>query len=99
MNRYCCFCNKLLPYIDIVNIFKECNNHCVIVQFFLQANGSPAVTLLENDDYVIILRFNLTELFSKKISTVIFSIPETIAVTPESLNSTIQKLLNLKAFL
>tara|TARA_R110000868_G_scaffold67046_4_gene199236 strand:- start:913 stop:1218 length:306 start_codon:yes stop_codon:yes gene_type:complete len=101
MNRYCCFCNKLLPYIDVGNVFKECKNHPVIVQFlfFSQANNSTSVTLLENDDYVLILRCNLTELFSKKISTVIFSIPETIPVTPESLNSTIQKLFNLKAFL
>lgn len=88
-----------MSYIDPSNTFKVCNNHCVIVQFFLQVNGSPAVTLLENDDYILILRFNLTELFSKKISTVIVSIPETIPVTPESLDSTIQKLLNLKVFL
>jgi hypothetical protein len=99
MNNYCCFCNKLLPYVDIYNIFKVCNNHCVIVQFFLQANGSPAVTILENDDYVLILRCNLTELFSKKISRVILSIPEIITVTPELFDSTIQKLLRLKAFL
>lgn len=96
---YCRFCNKSLLCIGDYNFFRECNNHCIIVQFFLQSNNSVSCTLLENDDYALILRCNLTELFSKKISRIIFSFPETIPITPESFDSTIQKLFHLKTFL
>tara|TARA_B110000503_G_scaffold25959_1_gene40957 strand:- start:84 stop:368 length:285 start_codon:yes stop_codon:yes gene_type:complete len=89
---YCSFCNQLLPTPSI-DSFKECKNHPVIVHFY------NSITILQNNDYYAYLRHDLTEISSKEPSKLIISIPETIPITPESFDSTIQKLLSLKAFL
>lgn len=96
---YCSFCNQLLPTLSI-DSFKECKNHPVIVQFY------NSTVILQNNEYSITLSPNLTELYSKKSEDflpknpagLIISIPVTIPVTPESFDSTIQKLLRLKVF-
>lgn len=89
---FCSFCDRLLSIKDSFS-FKECKNHQIIVHFF------NCITILQNNDYSITLSPNLIELYSKETSKLILSIPNTIYITPESFDSTIQKLLSMKAFL
>jgi hypothetical protein len=89
---YCSFCNQLLPTTPI-DYFKECINHPVIVHFY------NSITILQNNDYYVYLRDDLTDIYFKEPSKLIISIPKTISITPESFDSTIQKLLSMKVFL
>lgn len=86
----CIFCNKQLSF-SFYNSFTHCLNHSIKVKFYANA------VEFQKDDYIILLRNNRTNLYLN--STLIISVPEKISVTPESFDSTIQKLLNLKAFL